>query len=385
MTALSLGFLRSGPPPPKVALLPDGLFFVRAVAVPSDVAAAEIGLQVELALETLAPFPLAQLYYGYFWMPGSGRALVFAAYRRHFTSDQVAAWEGTELVIPAFAALLGGTAAPATTVVLASPEGLTAVHWDAGPVPAEVIFQPLSPEATEEDLIQVRAGLLRRLPSKEIVDLPAPPVIEAAPNDGEFDFRSGAFVSRLSREAATALDIRDKDELRQLRRGRARAFLLWRALMGCFIVAGLMAAGEVALLFGGLWQSTRLTLYHAQAPAVEQIMNAQVLARRINELSTKRLLPLGMLTTIVGPHNELKPASVVFTRLYTNGELGVTVEAQTSNPGDINVYHDALAALPAVASVTAGKYRQGNNVTNFTLVVTFKPGVLQPLAAPNPS
>src|SRR5476651_1475450 len=101
MSTLSLGFLTSSPPAPKVALLPDGLFFVRSVEVPADVTPAEIGLQVELALETLAPFPLGQLYYGYYWTPGSTRALVFAAYRRRFTAEQVAAWDGVELVLPA--------------------------------------------------------------------------------------------------------------------------------------------------------------------------------------------------------------------------------------------------------------------------------------------
>jgi hypothetical protein len=383
MSALPLGFLRSGPPPPKVALLPDGLFFVRAVEVPADVAPAELNLQVELALETLAPFPLGQLYYGYFSAPGSGRALIFAAYRRRFTAEQVAAWDGMELVMPAFAALLGSTVAPATTVLLASAEGLTAVHWDSGPVPAQVIFQPLPPEAPEEERARVRGELLRRLPSKEIVDLAAAPVAESTSSDGEMAFRSGDFVSHFSREAATALDMRDKGELLHLRRGRARAFLLWRVLVGCFIAAGLMAVGEFALLAGGFWQTTRLTLLHAQAPAVEQIITAQSLGNRINELSTKRLLPLEMLTTIVGPHDELKPASVVLTRMYTNGELGLTVEAVTSNAGDINVYRDALAALPAVAGAVAKNSRTQNNVTNFTLVITFKAGVLQPMAAPS--
>src|SRR5580658_8573017 len=97
-------FFRSGPPPPRVALLPDALFFVRAVPVPGAAAGgpetppAEVAAQVELALEGVSPFPLTQLYYGYFWLPGSSHALAFAAYRRRFTVEQVAAWQGAELV-----------------------------------------------------------------------------------------------------------------------------------------------------------------------------------------------------------------------------------------------------------------------------------------------
>jgi hypothetical protein len=382
MTASPLGFLRSGPPPPRVALLPDGLFFIRAVELPAELAPAEVPAQVELALESLAPFPLAQLYYGYFWVPGSTRALTFAAYRRRFTSDQVALWDGAELVLPAFAALLGAPVKPATTVVLAAPEGLTAIHWDGGAVPARVAFLPLAPEATDEDRARVRDALVRPLPSLEIIDLAEPPAPEPALSDREIVFRSGGFVSRLPREAATALDIRDKGELALLRKGRARAMLLWQVLVGCGIALGALAFGEIALLAGGLWQQTNLTQLHAQAPLVEQIMTAQNLSYRVNELSTKRLLPLEMLTTIVGSHNEIKPASVQLTRLYTSGQLGLTIEAQTTNAADINVYQNAISALPAVAKVEPKTPRSQNNVTNFTLVITFKPGVLKPMDPP---
>ena len=112
-----LATLRAGPPPPKVALLPDGLFFTRALPVAAGATSAEAAAQVELALEALSPFPIAQLFYGYFWTPGSETAFAFAAYRRRFTSDQIAAWTGAELVLPAFAALLGAAVKPATTVI----------------------------------------------------------------------------------------------------------------------------------------------------------------------------------------------------------------------------------------------------------------------------
>ncbi len=380
MPAFSLGFLRSGPPPPKVALLPDGLFFVRAIEVPT---AADVAAQVELALESMAPFPLSQLYYGHYWVPGSGRALVFAAYRRRFTPEQIEAWEGTEVVMPAFAALLGGQPEPATTVVLAASEGLTAIHWDTDAVPSKVAFQPLAPEASEEDRARARDELLRPMPSKTIADLAGPPIPEPALNDRETVFRCGDFVSRLSREAVLALDMRDKEELVGLRRGQARALLMWRLIVGCFAAFGLMAAGEIVLLGGGLWQTARLTKLHAQAPVVEEIITAHDLANHIGELSTKRLLPLEMVTAIVGSHNELKPASVVFTRVYTNGQLGLTVEAVTPNAADINVYQNSLKALPAVASVEVKGERTQNNTANFTLLVTFKPGALQPMAPPS--
>ena len=82
-----LRFLRAAPPPPNVVLLPDALFFTRVVAVSEGAAATAAAAEIELALEGVSPFPLAQLYYGWFWKPGSRHALVFAAYRRRFTAD----------------------------------------------------------------------------------------------------------------------------------------------------------------------------------------------------------------------------------------------------------------------------------------------------------
>jgi hypothetical protein len=383
-----LQFFRAGPPPPKVALLPDGLFFVRAVGIDSSNAPggsltpAEIASQVELALEAIAPFPLAQVYYGHFWLPGAGRALVFAAYRRRFAPELVEAWQGAELVMPAFAALLGVPVEPATTIVLASPEGLTALHWEDGPVPSQVRFRPLPAEVTDEDRAGARDELLRHFGSKQIVDLAGPPVAEGVRSDMETVFRCGDFISRLPAAAADALDVRDKEDLAHLRRERARSIFAWRALVGCFAVAGLLALGEILLAVGGLWQTTRLTRLHAQAPVVAEIVTAQSLADRINELANKQLLPMEMLGQIVGEKGERKPESIVFNRAATSGQNTITVEAQTGTIGDIDTYRNTLQALPSIAKVDFKPVRSANNIANFTFVVTFKPGALKPWEPP---
>ena len=95
--AASLHAFRAGPPPPRVALLADEVFFTRVVPVVPGATAAEVAAQVELALESLSPFPIAQLYHGHFWKPGLDRAFVFAAYRRRFTVEQTEAWPRAQL------------------------------------------------------------------------------------------------------------------------------------------------------------------------------------------------------------------------------------------------------------------------------------------------
>lgn len=379
MPASSLSFLRQGPPPPRVVLLPDGLFFIRAVPVGPQEDPLEVARQVELALESEAPFPLAQLYYGHYWVPGSPRALAFATYRRRLTPEQTAEWAGAGLVIPAFAAVLGGPVEPATTVILGTAEGLTAIHWPDGPVPSQARFHPLAPDATEEDRARARDELLRRHESRKILDLAGPPQAEPDRSDREILFRCGDFVSKIPAGTAEALDIRDREELRLLRKERGRRRNAWRVLMVAALAACLLLAGEIALIAGGLWEQTRQIRMHAQAPLVDQIMTAQSLTHHIEVLSTKQLLPMEMIGAIVGKNLERKPESIQFLRAScASGQPVLTVEAQTSNPGDINVYRQTLSALPVCARVDVKNVRTANNQATFTLVVTFKPGALKP-------
>ncbi len=379
MTPPSLKLLPTGARAPKVILLPDALFFTRAFPVSAGATPAEVAMQAELALEGLSPFPAGQLYHGYFWAPGAERVLVFAAYRRRFTREQLAEWDGAVLVLPAFAALLGAEVKPATTLLVPSAGGLTAVHWENGPVPAAVFFRPLPPEATESDRAKVKDELLRLAGgSKQVVELAVAPVAEAMARGGdEFVFHAEALASRLPASRAAAMDVRDKAELAALRRAQGRDLLLWRLFIGSIAAVALMLLGLVALLGEGVWQRTREAKVAAQQPVVDQIMTAQSLATRTNELSTKRLLPLEMLSVA----SERKPATIQFLRATTSGLYTLTVDAQTTSPGDVAAFRSALGEQPACAAVEVRDQRTRDNLMTFTLVITFRPEALKPAAS----
>lgn len=379
MTLPSLKLLPTGARAPKVALLPDALFFTRAIPVPAGVKDAEVAAQAELALEGMSPFPPAQLYHGYFWVPGAERALVFAAYRRRFTQEQLAGWEGAALVLPVFAALLGLEVKPATTLLVPSSEGLTAVHWDHGAVPAAVQFRPLPADAADVDRARVRDELLRMFPgSRQVIELAAPPEVETPDAGGdEFVFRADAQTSTLPAARAAAMDVRDKVELAALRRAGARDLLLWRIFIGSAAAIGLMLLGLAGLAGEALWQKAREARIAAQQPLVDQIMTAQSLATRTNELSSKRLLPLEMISVV----SEKKPSVIQFLRATTSGLYTLTIEAQTASPGDVAAFRSALGDLPACEKVEVKDQRTRENLMTFTLVVTFRPDVLKPAAS----
>lgn len=380
-----LTFFRAGPPPPKVVLLPDGLFFSRSVPVTPGATPAEATSQVELALEAQAPFPLAQLYYGFFWVPGAERALVYASYRRRFTADQTAAWADAELVIPASVALFGGEAKPATTVVLSTPEGLTAIYWEAPLVPSRVAFSALTPEATDEERARARDELLRSFGgSTTIIDLAVPPTAEPARNDGEIGFRSGEYATRVPVSALASLDVRDKGELAARRVARQRDVILWRVLMGCAAALVLLLIGEFALIGGRTWQKVRISELNAQAPTVTKIKEAEELASSVQDLVTKRFLPLEMVTAVIGTNGERKPSDVMVRRIQSTaapgsrGSYTMILELETNNPAQGPAYRDALQKLEECERVELEAQQSQGNRSLFRMTVTFKPGALKP-------
>lgn len=376
-------FLRSGPPPPKLALLPDALFFTRTVPIAKGLTSGEAAAQVELALESISPFPLAQLYYGWLWSPASDHAFVFASYRRRFTPEQTAEWETAELVLPAFGAVLGAHVEAATTVLLNSADGLTAVHWENPTVPSKVIFRALNSDVSEEDRTKAREELLREVGgSKKVIELESPLAADPATGDREVVFRSGDFVSRIPGAVASALDVRDKGELAALRNARKRDVILWRVALGCVAALLLLLIGEFALIAGRTWQQVRVRQYLAQKGPVDKIMKVDELTRRIEELATKRLLPLEMVTQLVGENLERKPEDIQFTSVQADQSRGLYtlfVQGKTTNPGLVNVYQNTLKALPSVEKVDAPIQQASVGQATFTLTVVFKPDALKPV------
>jgi hypothetical protein len=333
-------------------------------------------------LEGISPFPLAQLYYGWFWVPDSEHALVFAAYRRRFTPEQTEAWEQAELVLPAFAAVLGAKVDKATTIVLNAVEGLTGVYWSESLVPEKIVFRAIEPESDENERARAREELLREMGgSKTVIDLESPLSADSADSDREIVFRTGDFVSRLPASTTAAVDVRDKSELVSLRNARKRDVVFWRVALGCAVALLLLGVGELALTGGRAWLAVRERLYAAQKPRVDRIASVHELTNRIEDLATKRLLPLEMVTQVVGENNERMPADVQFTRVHAEQSRGLYtlfISGKTENAPQVNAYEAALRNLPSVQSAVAQFTQVNGPRASFEITVTFKPGALNP-------
>lgn len=359
---------RSQGPARRVALLPDHLFFTRAVPVAPESEAPAVAEAVALALEALSPFPLAQLYYGHFWQPGSPRALVFAAYRRRFPAEVTDEWTDADLVLPAFAGLLGAVVEAGHALVLHGAESVTVLRWaQSGAVPTEVIVRPVAAEAP-------RDTLLRDLGITEVTrEFTEPPALDAeASTEKEFVIRTGELRATLPVTLSGALDVRDKEDLERFRRAQTRDRILWRTFLACAAALAFALVGEGALAGARFWQNARELKVAAQKPVVEKIMSSQTLATRIDDLSTKRLKPFEMIALV----NEARPRTIQFIRTTTSGHYTLVIDGQTESVGDVAVYSAALSALPSCEKVELKGPDTRGRVATFIITVTFKPEAL---------
>jgi len=384
MSISSLKRFLPAAPPRQVVLLSDTLFFVRSVPVTEGATAPEAAAQAELAIEGLAPFPIAQLYYGHHWLPGAVHALIFAAYRKRFTADDVETWAEAEAVLPSFVTVLNkaGAPKPATALIVPGLAGLTGIYFsDASGVPTHVRVEPLGVEAGDADRERVREALLGSFPEKlQVIDVAGEPQFDPASPQGEFVFRAGALETHFGATDVASFDVRDKRELAHRRRAHARDVILWRTFLGCVAVVALSALLELVLVGTSIWQRQRLALEARQKPVVETIMTSQTLATRIDELSTKRLLPFEMLAVI----NTVRPRTIQFMRTVTSGLHTLEIEAQTSSSGDIDVFRSALNRLPSCERAEVLDPRSRDGLSTFRVLVTFKPDAFKSVEEPAP-
>ncbi len=358
-------------PLPTLATAPAGAFFVRLVPLLAGEGVPSPAEQIELALETISPFPVAQLYYGFHCLPGGAQAVVYAAYRRRLASDLVGAWEASEWVAPAFALWLTRPGQAAETVMWQGDDCLVAWHYGQGThEPTALLSRPLAPEATPEEKEAARDALLREIgESKVISEVKGVPQVTTVSAKGAWTLDAEGKTWSVPAEVLEGMDVRDKDTLRQLRRQRATDVLLWRTFIGAI---GVVAACLLLLgaLKGGLaWQATRQARIERKAPEVAAVNQANALATRIEELATRRLMPFEMIDVV----KEKKPKTLVFRSTTTQGAASMEIVGTASGSGDLPAYRAALLTQPGIAEAEVVENEARDGVTRFRLVVTFKP------------
>lgn len=370
--------------PRDVVVLPDHRFFVRSVGLTDEAEAGSRREQLELALEGMSPFPVSQMLWGYWSKPGVSRALVYAAYRKRFTAEEIEPWSDAEWVGPQLAAgVVEDAPAAATTWLIAGQDELTAVHFgDESGVPTMVRSVRWDEETSDADRARAREDLLRACGgSKTIVDLAAAAVRAGLPGSDELVVEQGDHSRRISLERVEPLDVRDQDELMARRRARIRDRWMWRGLVAAVIAIGLAGVAELTVRGTAYWRDALHRQVQAQAPVVNEIETADRLANRIDELRTKRLRPFEMIAIADGP----RPESIIFLRTAATGLYSLEIEAETNDAPAINAYVSALMALAQTEAVEILNLDQRGSRSTVRVLVRFTTDAFRVAATPEES
>jgi hypothetical protein len=352
--------------------VPSDRFFLRFVPLAPDLPALD---QAGLALEGLAPFPPAQLYWGCCVAPDRASALVYAAHRRRFTPEETADWERADLAVPDLLPLLGAAPAGPALLIQADETRLAGAAWPADSAwPVAVHARAYAAAPTEQDRRQFAAELAARA---GLAEAPAT-FLDGRPQarrEGdtlilELAGPTGAILAATSATAGEqdTLDMRDRAFLDRRRRARRQGEFIWKVLRAGSLAALLALVFELGSL--GLVLANRATQSRiaAQAPFVEKLETAHGLATRVDELTHKRLRFFEMLAAV----NEPRPRSITFTRTGTSGRNGLEIEAQTGSADDVGTYETALRNLAVLEKVEIRDLRARDGVTTFGLTVAFK-------------
>lgn len=369
---------QSSPPSVRtqsVVLLPGEKFFVRRIQLTPGQNAA---LQVELALETFGPFSPGQIFHGFCPSRDGTQALLFAAYRKNFTAEEIASWAAADVVLPEFALWLAPATPPsAGSWLYEDDDGLQLVAWDGGELPAGLFFRKTDYTASE-----IAAGELLDEASKRLGVPTGSPrrlggnfVIEKWGKEGlslKLDKPGQTMTALLPVATVRSMDVRDKAELASLSQQQKRNLWLWRAFAGIAAGVILCVVGEIGLLAAGKFLNRQKDAVKASAVVAQQIEKDDMLAAKMEKMARQRFNLIGMLAAL----NDARPKtnSLTFTQLKINSATQIEVEAQTNNASDPAEYEKSLRKSPDIAKFEMRKQEFRGGMTTLQFLVEFKPG-----------
>lgn len=383
-------------PPRAVLLLPGEFFFSQVATIPEGMSSGEVDQFAEFFLESLAPFPLEQLVWGFVHDQESGRILLFAAHLQRLRASGLKDLNSFYHVFPSFITARNRNQSGPSISFVQHLDSLSIVSFDSkNPVPSRVTsfsFEEGEANAeTEESSPDCQALLDHEgmLDSKKDADEGIWRVEECCVEHDDSIKIVNRFVpfrqvqeaieeSRdlgLDHEGIWKADVRNKPFLHKLRKERSLSRTLWRTTIAAGIAAAILLLFQIGFWATAFWIGRMEKTVTANAEEVLAIDGRDRFARTIEQRTQKEFRPFSMLEAM----NVDRPKTVHFTEADSDSlnQSQMIVRGLGSNVEAVNRYSRQLEQSPRIAEVI-------NHVTSkrgkapFTLTVTFDTSILTP-------
>ena len=369
-------------PAEHVLVLPGHLFFIETINAPIDLEPAEIADFIELSLESLAPFPVEQLNWGFLYNEDAPTILVYATHRDRlkqagYTELQSYAW-----VLPDFATLTGACFPGDTLVALESSNNLSLLRFNEGvSVPRTVLVASLKDGDLEQVLEELIANapdlskdsvMLRlRTGAIELSEQGLASFNQESADDSRRALEYGAWTTLAPTEAQLwQSDVRSADFKETERNARRLGALLMRITAWAAIFALVLVGIEMLLLASQAWLSTLDKQIESQRTAVLTIEDKQALMVKLEQVAKNELRPIAILDA--ANNIRLKQnLGIEYDSAVVEGENHITIEGKATSINELNSYTESLKQSGQFVLINAPESITRAGKTTFTVTLAY--------------
>lgn len=364
-------------------MAPAHWFFCRRIEIPSDLESGEEEGFALLELESLSPFPLDHLYYGY-QLDSAGRyAFVFAAYKRRFEKVDQTTWSRIDAVLPDFLLGLHSSSKGNGDIVLVTSKSFIAFSYDEkSELPAAVYTEARELDDGEEgetapslasQVIRFESIAKGRIGFSKVCTWYANTEAKWVGQTAWFGAvdSSGSPAAKVdfSRAEIWKADLRDPEQIDQAKKQERQNGILWKGL-------GVLAALVALVLFGELYwgaSSGYLAYRNAeleeQTELVEEIKTLQSTSNTLRGFLESDLQPFKMIEALQPLRGE-----IIYRKFETNGPDVLLIDAKADNQTQVTDFKKRLERFEKISSVELSKQENKPSGSTFTTTIRFEFG-----------
>lgn len=315
----------------SICFVPSQYFFVEEIPIDSTINSDEKAAFFELQLETLAPLPTDQLFWGYYSRPNSESGILYASVQSRLHAEGYDALNEYTWVLPQFI--------PELALGLRRPEELTQL---------EVLSEQKAIVDYSVDLSKTHG--IRILEDSESDDVDA----------------SESGVIEIEAEQLWSADIRPAAFKEKAKRERIQTAFINKSVRYSFYAFGFLLFAEIVLFAANLGLKTYASKIEAQAPIVRRIEDQHSLINKLEQISQNELRPIALLEKA----NDIRikiSKDIIYDTVDIVGENEVTIKGTVGSVNQLNRYVSELALSKHFQVIEDPKYITRGGKTTFTL------------------
>lgn len=368
---------------------PGHWFFCRRIEIPADLESGEEEGFALLELESLSPFPLDHLHYGYV-LDGAGRyAFVFAAYKRRFERVDSSNWRRVDAVLPDFFMGLNQDAGRVGSLMLVSEQSMVAFEYDnLSTLPCRFYAEARKPVEEEDNV-----GSLRRqfdefsVSAKEKLGLSRLPTWYLEENAkwegrnawlGAVDAADSSFFRLgFSRNQIWKADLRDPELLELAKKDERQNGVLWKSSGVLAACVALLTLGEIYWAGSTGYLAYRESGIEKRSPNVEEIENLRQTSVTLRDFQESNLAPFAMIEALRPYQNY---PDIIYRKFETDGPDTLILEGRASRQSLVTEFKKRLEGFAKIDSVDITRSDNNTSGSTFTMSIRFRFGAFYELA-----